>query len=725
MLRYATAAPLTCLSFVICVGAHADTWLEVRTPSFLVVSNCPEGDARRVAMQFEQMRSVFHAVFPEADLNTATPIVVMAVADKQSLRALEPDEYLGTGKTNIAGLFLPAPEKTYVLVWVNASITHPYAPIYHEYAHFATSRTGEWTPLWLTEGLAEFYENTEITDGEASTGRGSPERQSLLEHNPLLPLPTLFAVDRHSSYYHEEDKASIFYAESWALTHYLKLKEVREGTHYIDDYLALLRKDVDPVTAAAQAFGDLNQLQADLHKYVVDGKYSFLPVDVATAVDDSSFMVRTLSEVEAKTARADFLAHDQRTCDARLLLESVLREDPANVSAREIMGNIALQQVKFDDAKRWCEEAVKLEGQSFFAHYCIGLAAVRKGGLDAVARASAQNHLRTAIRLNPAFAPSYDVLGILLTMGGKNLDDAYELLRTAVQLDPGIVEIRVDEAQVLMRMNRNKEATEVLNLALKMSHTPEQTAAVETVLQTVSKLETFQAKTSRGPTIRSVRPGGGAAASQPGVTPARVIYSLPPEYTDEARLAQRQGTCVVSLIVGIDGKPSNIVVTKKLGMGLDQKALEAVSKWKFEPARSYGRPVITQLTLSLEFNLVGTGSQKYFDLSQKAQAGDHAAELELAHAFLEGRDVPKDESHSLALLQRAADGGLPQAQYEMGEHMYGDGNTPGHYVDAYVWYGLAERSGFERSNSKITELEMRMTPEQLAEAHERLAKAAP
>jgi|SRR5580693_2017617 hypothetical protein len=86
----------------------------------------------------------------------ATPIVILAVEDKRNLQELEPSVYLRPGQVNLVGLFLHAPEKNYVLVWQNAEGLHPFAPIYHEYTHFALSRTGEWMPRWLSEGYAEY-----------------------------------------------------------------------------------------------------------------------------------------------------------------------------------------------------------------------------------------------------------------------------------------------------------------------------------------------------------------------------------------------------------------------------------------------------------------------------------------------------------------------------------------------------------------------------------------
>jgi hypothetical protein len=78
----------------------ADTWLEVLTPHFVVVSNSTEEESRRAALQFERMRTVFQAVFPNANLDTASPILVLAVADKKNLQALEPAAYSGKGQLN-------------------------------------------------------------------------------------------------------------------------------------------------------------------------------------------------------------------------------------------------------------------------------------------------------------------------------------------------------------------------------------------------------------------------------------------------------------------------------------------------------------------------------------------------------------------------------------------------------------------------------------------------
>jgi TonB family protein len=257
---------------------------------------------------------------------------------------------------------------------------------------------------------------------------------------------------------------------------------------------------------------------------------------------------------------------------------------------------------------------------------------------------------------------------------------------------------------------------------LKMGHTPEETAAVENVLQTERRFEAERAKQLRqGLTpLEGARRGGKGVARDGnlGVIDARGIYTPQPDYTEEARQAGREGACVVSLIVGVDGRTGNIVGTKKLGLGLDEKAVAAVRKWRFEPARRNGRLVPTHLTLTLQFNLFG--NHKILDLSERIKGGDAAAEFELANAFFAGTDIPQDESRGAALLERAARDGLPEAQFQMGERTYGDGGNREHYVAAYVWYVLAQRGGFEQSQAKAAILAVEMSPEQMSEAQKRL-----
>jgi protein TonB len=98
-------------------------------------------------------------------------------------------------------------------------------------------------------------------------------------------------------------------------------------------------------------------------------------------------------------------------------------------------------------------------------------------------------------------------------------------------------------------------------------------------------------------------PPGIFPAGKHGVTVPEVIYNPEPSFSDEARKAKAQGVVVLLLVVGKDGLPHGIRVGQSLGMGLDEKAMEAVGRWRFKPATLNGQPVATQIAVQVEFHL--------------------------------------------------------------------------------------------------------------------------
>ena len=97
--------------------------------------------------------------------------------------------------------------------------------------------------------------------------------------------------------------------------------------------------------------------------------------------------------------------------------------------------------------------------------------------------------------------------------------------------------------------------------------------------------------------------GGGVYRVGNGVTAPRVIYSPDPDYSDEARKAKYQGVVTLWAIITPDGRPTNIRVARSLGMGLDEKAVETVRHWRFEPGKKDGVPVPVVINVEVDFHL--------------------------------------------------------------------------------------------------------------------------
>ncbi|QHN04910.1 DUF1570 domain-containing protein [Granulicella sp. WH15] len=481
---------LLVLSAVTASADSAPHWIEVKSPHFTVLTNSSEKDGRRIASQFERMRAVFHILMPTASDDIGSPIMVIALKDKKSFRTLEPEAYLAKNQLDLAGLFLRSQDKNYILLRLDAEGEHPFATVYHEYTHYMLRKAETWLPLWLNEGLAEFYQNARLQEKDVRLGEPSPNDILYLRQNRLLPLTTLLQVDHNSPYYHDEQKGSVFYSESWALTHYLEITDFQNKTSRLQDYAQFLLKHEDPVTAAQHAFGDLKKLQQALDFYVQQSNFQEFQLLAPVPFNEATFVVHPVSESQANAVRAGVLLDVQRTKDAEALLATVLQAEPNNALAHETMGALKLRDHDIPAAKKWYSEAVQLDSQSYLAHFYFAAMSLQDGERDH--DDAIEQSLRASIRLNPKFAPAYDALAQFYASRHEKLTEAHTLSLMAVQLEPENLSYRLDSANVLMEDQQFTSALQVLDASRKLAKSIEETGLLE---RRIAEIESYQATT--------------------------------------------------------------------------------------------------------------------------------------------------------------------------------------------------------------------------------------
>ncbi|WP_158941315.1 hypothetical protein [Granulicella sp. S190] len=512
----------------------------MKSPHFTVLTNGSNKQAIRIASQFEQMRSLFQVLLPNGSSNGGSPIIVLALKNKKDFQALEPSSYLSKGQLDLAGLFMQAPDKSYILLRLDGEEEHPFAVVYHEYTHYIVRKL-TWMPLWLNEGLAEFYQNTDIHEKEVLLGQPSSDNILFLRQNRLLPLTTLLKVDYTSPYYHDEQKGSVFYAESWALTHYLEVNDYEKNTEHVREYARFLAQGEDSVTAAQHAFGDLNVLQKALDSYVQQGSFKMFKRNTGVVVDESVLQVVPVAKSQIDAVRADVLVYNDRAKEAEALLETSLSSDPSNALAHETMGFLKYREGDIPSAKKWYGEAVGLDSQSYLAHYYFAAMLMQSGGdghEDAI-----ESSLRASIKLNPAFAPAYDTLATFCATRNVHLSEAHMLNAQAIQLEPENLSYRINAAAVLSQQQQYGSAVSVLKAARGVAKTPDEMAMVDS---RVKQLEQFQSQMDR-------------AQSQGRGDTAQIEVTQTVRPVDSARNASSHDASKTVVFRKVDGKMTGVL----------------------------------------------------------------------------------------------------------------------------------------------------------------------
>lgn len=511
-------------------AAKQQTWVEVRSPNFIVVSDAGEKSARKAAVQFEQIRAVFRQSIAIASAYPTPVVTILAVKDESSMRDLLP-EYWVKGHVHPAGLFINRMNLYYAAVQLDAHGENPYETFYHEYYHAITLPYCPDLPVWLAEGLAEFFGHTEIGDKVVGLGHIDPYLLEELRQQTWIPLDVLFKVDRFSPYYNEANATSIFYAESWALTHYLMTKAQPSLAAYLRGFDRGQRPD------ETQAFGDLKALQGRLQAYVRSSEFMYLKGMAPPRFEESTLRIRELSEAESDAYRGGFAAIRDDTADASKLLEAAIRLNPSIAMAYQYLGMTEFLEGRKDEALESASKAITLDPDNGFTHYMRAFLTTssEKGMTDE----ETEKDLRRAIALNPDFAPPFALLAQYLASTNQNLSEAFNFARAAISRDPGSSNYQLALAQVLARMRKYDEAERAVARAGQLAKNTSEKANVDSFTSYLNQVREYDrmvaARNAEDETTARIEPaevspvpktGGGVRVEPAGSVDMQIQTSL-------------------------------------------------------------------------------------------------------------------------------------------------------------------------------------------------------
>ena len=448
-----------------------DTWRSVRTNNLFVIGNADAEKVRQVATWLEFFHGAFGRLVSRNVIDSSVPTTVILFRDDASFDPFKP---LYRGRpANVSGYFQSGDDVNYIAISLDPRERDPFSTAFHEYIHAHVNENIPGAPLWLNEGLAEFYGSIQFASGEAILGAPLMQYIRYLRQRELLPLATLFSIGTGSDHYNESDKTGIFYGQSWALVHYLMLGD-RGRQDQFKRFLQLITRGESSAKAIEDTYGvTLSRVEEELHAYIRSGNFQtqrITSMDNPEAYAAYTATQRTsLTEGEANYYLGDLLLHIGRPNDAERYFKQAIALDPNFAPSYAALGQLYVNQRRPAEAKKYLEKAVS-SSQHYLTHYLYAYVLSREGispngRIKEYSPANAalmREHLLRAIKLKPNYAPAYYYLALVDLVTGERLDEALQMAERARQLDPSQPGNSLLLAQVYLRRSENAAARSIL-----------------------------------------------------------------------------------------------------------------------------------------------------------------------------------------------------------------------------------------------------------------------
>jgi hypothetical protein len=419
-------------------AARTEPWVEVRSPHFQAYGDARAAVVRDVLRAFEEIRVVFKQVFPTICVDPPRPMILIVVRDEASMKRFLPRQFEGRSPQRPAGLFLTTKDRDYAIVRMDAigrETPQGMATVFHEYTHCILHLNFPRMPVWLDEGLADFYGATEIEDDRVVIGRASEDRLACLRKQPFLPLGTLLSVTHDSPDYQEGSRTGIFYSESWALVHYLLSSGTTQKGELFKAYMKALDADPNGLAAAKSVFGDLATFKPAFQAYAKQFRFHTWIFPRSAPIQAADLTETPVDPATALLLRAEFLDYLDLHQEARDVLRGLESAPPPGPAYQVALGMSAMNRNDAREAKRAFRKALCLGTKDFRAPaYLASL--LRDGAGTEGAKDEPRALLEQALALRSDIPWVHSMLGTTLAQDPARASQAIQEARKAVDLEP-------------------------------------------------------------------------------------------------------------------------------------------------------------------------------------------------------------------------------------------------------------------------------------------------
>jgi Flp pilus assembly protein TadD len=375
-----------------------EKWLKLTAAEFRIYSNASARETEEIATNLLRMREAIGKV-TRLEVRSRLPMYVFVFRNERAFAPYR-DAVSDRRNATVDGLFLSTGRANFVLLQGDAGRVD--RVVYHELTHYFVNNTVSGLPLWFEEGIAEYYSTFQSSGEKVSIGFPIDDHVHWLRDGNTMPLAQLFAVDVKSPDYSEGRRQGIFYAQSWALTHYLLRHPERRDQ--LPFFLDLLR-DGKPTDVAFQSAFQVSyaDVEKELRNYLRNSRWTY-----------TSY---ALDELQIPPVEAPMPAERD---DVLFALGNLAGHGP---------------DAMLDDAVKFLDEATRLNAKHAEAHAALGLVHERRRD-----RAAATAAYEKAVALGSLDPTVYINYGSALVErkddATKNLARARQLFERAAELDP-------------------------------------------------------------------------------------------------------------------------------------------------------------------------------------------------------------------------------------------------------------------------------------------------
>lgn len=449
-------------------------WIEARSAHFVVLGNVTEKKAREVAEEFERIRAFFALRIPGVVAADDPPLWIYVARDDATMKILMPSLLRELGAGSVGGRFVVRPTAQFIQLQAGTGEKWDLQLVFHEYFHYLSDRLDLDLPLWLEEGLADFWGATQFTRDAVEIGRLLPTYMKAVGG---LELERLLVLDRTSPEYRDPARRGIVYAGSWALVHYLVLGEKGARSSQLPRYIDLVRTGRDSLTAAKEAFGELAELDRGLSRYRAATIYPLGKIPPAAAAPPLEVALRKVGDGEAAARIVVAQFATEPTAEMARWVTLAREQAPAAAATDLATGLLALREQRLPEAESGFARAANAPAQDEqMAIAWYGLAVLemnRDSSPSGLTRA--ENRLQRAVDLDPRFAAAHSRLAeIYLRQGDPRR--ALSPLRVARRLRPDDDFLDLVEIHCLERLGSHAAAeiwlTRIVADALRSESAP-------------------------------------------------------------------------------------------------------------------------------------------------------------------------------------------------------------------------------------------------------------